>query len=154
MFNKSNNAPPSAGTNPYENAPSKSTISSRSPDSRSVLGPTLVFKGELSAEEDLLIQGRIEGSIEHNERNLTISEQGYVKANIHAKVITVEGTVEGDLNGDDAVIIRQTGDVLGNIVAPRVTLEDGAKFKGGIDMEPKAERLQPSSVAGLAKAEA
>ena len=152
MFKRSNDAPPGAGNNPYENAPTKSAPS-RSGDSRSVLGPTLVFKGELSAEEDLLIQGRIEGSIEHNERNLTIGKQGFVKANIHAKVITVEGTVEGDLNGDDAVIIRQTGDVRGNIVAPRVTLEDGAKFKGGIDMEPKAERSQASSsVAGLAKA--
>lgn len=152
MFKRSNDAPPAAGTNPYENTPTKSSPS-RSGDSRSVLGPTLVFKGELSAEEDLLIQGRIEGSIEHNERNLTIGKQGYVKADIHAKVITVEGTVEGDLNGDDAVIIRQTGDVRGNIVAPRVTLEDGAKFKGGIDMEPKADRVQASSsVAGLAKA--
>jgi len=152
MFKRSNEAPPGAGTNPYENVPAKSTKSSSPADSRSVLGPTLVFKGELSAEEDLLIQGRIEGSIEHNERNLTIGKHGYVKANIHAKVITVEGTVEGDLNGDDAVIIRQTGDVRGNIVAPRVTLEDGAKFKGGIDMEPKSARQQSPSVAGLAEA--
>ena len=52
------------------------------------------------------------------------------------------------------MIIRQTGDVRGNIVAPRVTLEDGAKFKGGIDMEPKAERLPSSSVAGLATTKA
>lgn len=151
MFKRSNDKSPAAGTNPYESAPAPK--STRSAESRSVLGPSLVFKGELTAEEDLLIQGRIEGSIEHNERNLTIGKQGYVKADIHAKVITVEGTVEGDINGDDAVIIRQTGNVRGNIVAPRVTLEDGAKFKGGIDMEPKStERLPSTSLAGVGKA--
>lgn len=136
MFNKkSSDSVPNRGSNPYETAPAKS---SPNIDSPSVLGPTLVFKGELSAEEDLLIHGRIEGSIEHNQRNLTVGKGGYVKANIRAKVITVDGTLEGDLYGDEAVIIRKSGNVCGNIVAPRVTLEEGAKFKGGIDMEPKA----------------
>ncbi len=102
-------------------------------DGRSVLGPSLVFKGELSAEEDLDIQGRIEGSINHSNRALTVRPKGYVKADIRARMITVEGTVEGDLFGDEKVIIRSSARVRGNIVSPRVKLEEGANIRGSIN---------------------
>lgn len=100
---------------------------------RSVLGPTVVFKGELSADEDLVIEGRIEGSIHHHNKNLTIGKNGSVKADINARVITIEGTVEGDLIGDEAVVIKSTGRVTGNASGPRVIIEDGATFKGSVD---------------------
>ncbi len=106
----------------------------------SVLGPTLTFKGELSADEDLIIQATVEGTIAHHTKNLTIGEHGRVKANINAAVIIVEGSVEGDLNGDDSVIIKSTGKVIGNVVSPRITLEDGASFNGRIDMKPKGTK--------------
>jgi len=110
----------------------------------SVLGPTLTFKGELSADEDLIIQATVEGSIAHHTKNLTIGEHGQVKANINASVIIVEGTVEGDITGDDSVIIKSTGKVIGNVTAPRITLEDGASFNGRIDMKPKGAKSSRS----------
>jgi cytoskeletal protein CcmA (bactofilin family) len=100
----------------------------------SVLGPSLRFKGELVADEDLLIQGQLEGSIEHT-RSLTIGTEGSVKGNINARIVIIDGTVEGDVHGVEAVTVRETARVRGNIFAPRVGLADGAKFTGRIDMD-------------------
>jgi cytoskeletal protein CcmA (bactofilin family) len=109
----------------------------------SVLGPTLSFKGELKAEEDLLIRGRVEGSIEHTS-NLTIGEDGKVKADIKAAFIAVEGKVEGDLKGTKSVVIKDTADIKGNIYSPTVSLHEGSTFNGKIDMsgkEPATKQL-------------
>lgn len=111
-------------SNPYDNASGKI----------SVLGPTLVFKGELSAEEDLMLKGRVEGSITHT-ASLRIGEEGSVKGNIEAKYITVEGKVEGDLHGSASVTVKESANVKGNIFAPKVSLIEGARFKGSIDMD-------------------
>jgi cytoskeletal protein CcmA (bactofilin family) len=114
-------------TNPYDSAT----------DRASVLGPTLYFKGDLSAEEDLLIQGRVEGSVTHTQR-LTVGAQGTVKANIKAQLIIVEGMVEGDLQAEKSVLVKETAKVVGNIVAPRVSISEGANFSGSIDMGGKS----------------
>src|SRR6185436_18899443 len=99
----------------------------------SVLGPTLTFKGgELSSDEDLIIEGTVEGKIAHQSHHLTIGKNGKVKANVRARLITVYGTVEGDLHGDEGVQITATARVIGNVVAPRVSLEPGARFEGSI----------------------
>ena len=98
-----------------------------------VLGPTLRFKGELSADEDFILQGRIEGSINHTQ-SVTIGTEGVVQGNIHARVVVVDGSVEGDLHGSESVVVNATGRVNGNIFAPRVGLIDGALFNGRIDM--------------------
>lgn len=100
-----------------------------------VIGPKITFKGELTGEEDLLIQGRVEGTIDLKGNHLTIGKQGVVKANLMAKTITIEGTVEGDLIGQERIEIKSSSNVKGNLIAARVTLEDGAKFRGSIDME-------------------
>ena len=134
-------------SNPYDTAPDKQL---------SVLGPTLVFKGELSAEEDLLIQGRVEGSIEHNQ-NLTVGREGSVKANVKAQYITVEGNVEGDLFGTKAVLVRESGDIRGNIYSPTVSLVEGAKFNGSIDMDMDVQKMtatppaKPSGQSGASE---
>lgn len=112
-------------SNPYDHA--RDTNSS-------VLGPTLKFKGELTADEDLLIQGKIEGSIKHSS-SLTIGESGHVKADVSAEYIVVEGRVEGDLKGGKCVKIRESAKIDGNVVSPSVSLVEGAKFNGKIDME-------------------
>ena len=99
----------------------------------SVLGPTLTFRGgELSSDEDLIIEGTVEGKIAHQSHHLTIGKNGKVKANIRARLITVYGFVEGDLHGDEGVQITATAHVKGNVVAPRVSLEPGARFEGSI----------------------
>jgi len=100
----------------------------------SILGPTLVFKGELSADEDLMLKGRVEGSIRHT-ASLRIGPEGSVKGNIDAKNITVDGTVDGDLHGGECVTVREAAKVTGNIFAPRVTLVEGARFNGKVDMD-------------------
>ncbi len=101
------------------------------------IGSSIYFKGELSGEEDFIIQGKVDGEIKLQKNNLTIGVDGVINANITAKIIIVEGQLNGDLFGSENVIIRKTGNVLGNIISPRVTLEDGAKFKGSIEMDPK-----------------
>ncbi len=105
---------------------------------RAVIGASLRFKGELSGNEDLEVQGHFEGTIELHNNNLTVGKQGSVTANVRAKIITVEGEVQGDLTGEERIVIRESGNVRGNLIAPRVSLDDGAKFKGSIDMEPKS----------------
>jgi cytoskeletal protein CcmA (bactofilin family) len=125
-------------SNPYNSAS----------DRASILGPTLFFKGDLSAEEDLLIQGRVEGSIAHTQR-LTVGAQGVVKANIKAQLIIVEGSVEGDLQAENSVVVKETARVIGNIFAPSISILEGAKFSGMIDMDGKKPVAQrPAKAVG------
>jgi cytoskeletal protein CcmA (bactofilin family) len=100
----------------------------------SVLGRTLIFRGDLTADEDLVLQGRVEGSISHK-GNLTIGEDGVTHGNVSARQIIVEGSVEGDLIAEAFVSVRASGCVDGSIVSPRLALADGARFNGSIDMQ-------------------
>jgi len=113
------------------------------------IGASVKLNGELNGDEDLLIQGQVEGNIYLKEHNLTIGEQGTIKANAFARTITVRGTLTGDLNGVEKVTITSTGKVRGNIVSPKVILEEGATFKGSIDMDAKAAKpaSQPAASA-------
>lgn len=105
------------------------------PEEPCVLGPTLRFKGVLSADEDLIVQATVEGAIAIPRRKLTIGEQGKVKADIQALQFIAEGTVEGDIHSEEAVIITKTADVSGNIFAPRISIDNGATFNGRIEMQ-------------------
>ncbi|MDH4049759.1 MAG: polymer-forming cytoskeletal protein, partial [Gammaproteobacteria bacterium] len=96
----------------------------------SVIGPTLVFKGELSADEDLVIEGTIEGTIAHHKKNLTIGAKGRVSADIHASSVLVEGQLEGDIHSDGLVSLAKGAIVHGNIFCQRLVLQDGARFNG------------------------
>jgi cytoskeletal protein CcmA (bactofilin family) len=106
-----------------------------------VLGKTLLFRGELTAEEDVILQGRVEGSIRHA-RNLIIGTDGSVLGDVYASHLTVEGLVEGDLHCSEAVIVRATAQVRGNIFAPRVGIMEGATFNGRVEMDPNAAAAQ------------
>jgi cytoskeletal protein CcmA (bactofilin family) len=102
-----------------------------------VLGKTLLFRGELTAEEDVILQGRVEGSIRHA-RSLIIGTDGSVLGDVHASHLTVEGLVEGDLHCSEAVVVKATAQVRGNIFAPRVAIMEGATFNGRVEMDPGA----------------
>ena len=115
----------------------QSTRSTSAKEGSASIGASIRIRGDVTGDENLIIQGEVDGTIKVQGHNVTISKTGKVKANIEAKQIIVEGQLEGDLNGDEKVIIRETGNVYGNIVSPRVTLEDGALFKGSIEMEPR-----------------
>lgn len=121
--------------NPYDTAAERT----------SVLGPTLRFKGELHADEELLIRGQIEGSITHTQR-ITVCAEGIVKANIRAQIIAVEGTVEGDLQAEKSVQVKESARLKGNIHSPSVSIVDGAQFNGSVAMDvakrPAAQRPQ------------
>ena len=118
----------------------------------SVIGPTLVFKGELSADEDLVIEGTIEGTIAHHKKNLTIGSKGRVSADIHASSVLVEGQLDGDIHSDGLVSLAKGATVNGNVYCARLVLQDGARFNGKVVMEkqsplkiaPKPETLGDS----------
>ena len=104
----------------------------------SVIGPTLVIKGELSADEDLVIEGQIEGTIAHHKKNLTIGKEGRVKADIHASSVLVEGHLVGDIHSEGVVSLAKSASVMGNIHCGRIVMQDGARFSGRIEMgEPR-----------------
>ena len=100
----------------------------------SVIGPTLVIRGELSADEDLVIDGTIEGTIAHHKKNLTVGKQGRVTADIHASSVLVEGELNGDIHSDGLVSFAKGSTVNGNVYCARLIMEDGARFNGKIDM--------------------
>jgi len=117
---------------------------SESASRASVLGPTLKFRGELSAQEDLIVQGSVEGSITHTQ-SLTVGTDGTMKGDIRARVIVVDGKVEGDLYATESVNIRATAKVKGNVFAPRVGISEGAFFQGQIEMQPSGAAVQEHS---------
>ena len=101
---------------------------------RATIGRSITIRGEVTGDEDLLIQGRVDGSVDLKQHSITIGAEGDVKASVHGRLVIVEGRVEGDIRSDEQVILRSSATVLGDIVAPRLVLEDGAHFRGGVDM--------------------
>ena len=93
--------------------------------------------GDVRGEEDLLIEGEVSGTVQLKSNSLTIGPQGKVRADVYAHSIYVDGYVEGDLFGSERVHIRKSAQVKGNVTSPRVSVEDGAKFKGAIEMDPQ-----------------
>jgi len=99
-----------------------------------------MIKGELSGSEDLYLDGEVEGSIELHDHNLTVGPNGRVKANINAKEVIIQGKVDGNILGSDRVELRKSGVLVGDIVTQRIVIEDGAYFKGGIDIRKEKEQ--------------
>ncbi len=130
-------------------APSPAPVTSEPPrrTDRATIGPSIFIKGDLSGEEDLVIEGRVEGKVDLKQNNVTIGKNGRVKADVLGRVVTIEGEVDGNVFAREQAILRQAGAIRGNITAPRVVLEDGSRFKGSIDMEPPRESAgSPASV--------
>ena len=117
----------------------------RAPAVTATIGATIVVKGDVYGDEDVVIAGEFEGSIDLPNHALTVTEGGRVKADIKANVVKIQGEVHGDVDGVDKVLITPTGRMQGNITSPRVILDDGAKFKGSIDMNPAQQ--QPKKAA-------
>jgi cytoskeletal protein CcmA (bactofilin family) len=122
----------------------------RSSGGGAVIGESIRIEGEIRGDEDLLIEGEVDGRVNLEKNSVTIGKSGRVKADVHGRNITVDGKVQGNLFADEQVVVRESGEVRGNITAPRVSLEDGAKFKGAIDMEPKTAKPERSERPGAA----
>ena len=105
------------------------------PATIAMIGSSIHIKGDVSGAESLVIQGHVEGTINLKHNNLIIGQDGKVNAIIYAHTITIEGSLQGDVFGEERVIVKKTGNVRGNISAPQVSLEEGAKFKGSMDMD-------------------
>ena len=121
--------------------------------SRTVLGPTVTLRGELTADEDLAIEGQFDGTIHLRDHCVTVGTQGQVKAEIETSRVVVAGAVTGNITASERIEIRKTGRVMGDLVAPAVSIEDGAYFKGSIEILREAESPAVTSRALAATAE-
>lgn len=102
------------------------------------IGQSIQIKGELTGNEDLTIEGKVDGKVDLKDHNLTIGSNGRIEAQISAKTVVIIGEVVGDITAQDKVEVAASGSLKGNVVAPRVVLADGARFKGSIDMDGKS----------------
>lgn len=118
------------------------------------IGKSVVVKGELSGSEDLIVDGEVEGSITLRGQSLTVGPNGRVRANIEARNVIVHGRVDGNIHATEKVDLRKSASLSGDISTARISIEDGAFFKGGIDIQkpeptPKMETKPQSSAAAV-----
>ena len=104
------------------------------------IGKSVFIKGELTGDEDLTIEGRVEGKIELKDHNLVIGPNGKINAEVNAKNVTVVGSVVGNINASEIVEIKTSGSVVGDLKSPRIHIADGAHFKGSVDMQKGPEK--------------
>ena len=133
---------PKAGSpapNPNPNNPVKTVTA---PIDQATIGRTLVIKGEISGSEALYIDGRIEGKITMPESRVTIGRNGKVDASIQAREVVIMGKVTGNIECSDRVDIRAEGSVHGDIATSRISVEDGASLKGGIQVRSEGKQGQ------------
>src|SRR6201981_729211 len=112
---------------------------------QATIGKSLVIKGEVTGSESLYIDGRVEGSINLSGNRVTVGRNGVVAANINAREIVVLGKVRGNLTASDRVDIRSDGSLTGDVIAARISIEDGAFFKGGIDIRKGGQPQQKAN---------
>jgi cytoskeletal protein CcmA (bactofilin family) len=122
-------------------SPRPTTSTSTTAD-QATIGKSLVIKGEVTGSESLYIDGRVEGSISLAGNRVTVGRNGVVAANINAREIVVLGKVRGNITASDRVDIRSDGSLTGDVVAARISIEDGAYFKGGIDIRKGGQPAQ------------
>ncbi len=120
-------------------APAPRPVAASTAD-QATIGKSLVIKGEVTGSESLYIDGRVEGSINLAGNRVTVGRNGVVSANINAREIVVLGKVRGNLTASDRVDIRSDGSLTGDVVAARISIEDGAFFKGGIDIRKAGQK--------------
>ena len=141
--------PPATNGNTYsEPAPSNSPRNATlNPQEQATIGKSLVVKGEVTGSESLYVDGRVEGTINLPGNRVTVGRNGQVQADVTAREIVVLGTVTGNLNASDRVEVRSEGSLTGDVSCQRISIEDGAFFKGGIDVrKPNAKEGKDNSV--------
>jgi cytoskeletal protein CcmA (bactofilin family) len=145
---------------PVTTAPSRPADPMRGDSLRSneiaTIGKSVVVKGELSGSEDLIVDGEVEGSVTLRGQSLTIGPNGRVRANIEARNVIVHGRLDGNIHASDRVELRKSASLTGDIFTARISIEDGAFFKGGIDIQkaepaPKID-AKPQAIAAAAPA--
>ena len=153
--------PANGGSQPFNSAsvsmprPTPAPVPTRMSDHSEIahIGKSVVIKGELSGSEDLYLDGEVEGSIALAGHSITIGPNGRVKANIQAREVVILGKVDGDVNGDERVEVKRSGVLTGDISTQRILIEDGAYFKGSIDVhKDPAKNASPRKEMAMAAA--
>jgi len=116
---------------------------------QAIIGRSIVLKGELSADEDLVIEGQFEGTVNLQDHCLTVGPNGKVKAEIEARQVVILGSVNGNVNAREKIEVRRSGNVTGDLTSASISIEEGAYFKGSIDIlrEVKQEERSPITAA-------
>jgi cytoskeletal protein CcmA (bactofilin family) len=150
MWKSTPNTPqPNPGTAPTPNAPAvnKEMPKMEVPKPKdnfnaevAHIGKSVLIKGELSGSEDLYLDGEVEGSIELRDHSLTIGPHGRIRANVSAKDVVVHGKVDGNVSGTERVELKRSAVLVGDIATQRIVIEDGAFFKGAIDIKKEATK--------------
>jgi cytoskeletal protein CcmA (bactofilin family) len=132
--------------------PSGASPASPAAADQATIGKSLVVKGEVTGSESLYIDGKVEGAINLPGNRVTVGRNGQVSANISAREVVVLGKVRGNINASDRVDIRSEGSLTGDVIAQRISIEDGAFFKGGIDIR-KPGQGKEGAVASMANSD-
>jgi len=127
----------------------KTSATTRMGGARTVVGPSLVLRGDLSGDEDLIIAGQVEGKVSVPGHSVTIGPEGQVKAEIRASRVVIDGSVQGNINVPERVEIHKTGHVIGDLTAPGISIEDGAYLKGKIEIIRESESASEIDLASL-----
>jgi cytoskeletal protein CcmA (bactofilin family) len=154
---------PNPFTPPVESARRESTTSMSSPAARTfepettvrggtaaVLGKNVTVKGQIFAREDLTIDGEVEGTVECHEHRLTIGPNARVQAGLKAREIVIQGSIQGNVEAADKIDIKKEAKLVGDIKTSRIVIEDGAYFKGSIDISKSAAPSKPPQPASQA----
>jgi cytoskeletal protein CcmA (bactofilin family) len=140
--------PAAPGTPGYSASPAAGSAAGAAPaGEQATIGKSLVIKGEVSGSESLYIDGKIEGAINLPGNRVTVGRNGQVAANIMAREVVVLGKVRGNVHASDRVDIRSEGSLTGDVIAARISIEDGAFFKGGIDIRKPGAEGKPGAPA-------
>lgn len=137
---------PTPASRPTATAPSRPAENFRAEMAH--IGKSVLIKGELSGSEDLYLDGEVEGSVELKQHSLTIGPHGQARANLNAREVIIHGKVDGNISGDERVELKKSAIVVGDISTQRILIEDGAFFKGAIDIQKEGSARSKSVAAG------
>jgi len=147
MFNKSG----STHNDVSNEAVAERSRSTRPTQGIAMVGASIHIDGRLSGEEDLLIEGKVTGTIELKQNTVTVGSKGHIMADLYARHAILEGKVEGNVFASESVVVRRSAHVTGRLIAPAVSLEQGGYFSGTIDMDNETEDLKKSFGQGAPK---
>jgi cytoskeletal protein CcmA (bactofilin family) len=117
---------------------------------QAIIGRSIVLKGELSADEDLVIEGQFEGTVNLQDHCLTVGPNGKVKAEIQARQVIILGSVNGNVNAHEKIEVRRSGNVTGDLTSASISIEEGAYFKGSIDILRDVKQVERSPITAAA----
>ena len=115
---------------------------------QTVLGRSMIVRGDLTGKEHVLIEGQFEGKLDFPEHCVTIGAQGEVKAQVHARQVVIHGSLTGNVSAGERIEIRRTGRLVGDVVAAGIAIEDGAFFKGSVDLVREGAEGAPTLASG------